>query len=172
MSYFERELRDLILWHICESKADIVSALHQAASDLVNEPESLCPVPWIPDEDCCGMVPCARTRASPCPSPWLYEMDCCGHIPCERRNEAPASDRDTTLLLSACLSEKTEMASEYVRSVERLSDTARVMLEALRDGAELLSHLGTSGKTTSQDEAIYAVRESFLEAIKLAETQL
>lgn len=48
-------------------------------------------------------------------------------------------------------------------------DAGPELLEALKECAELLFHLGTAGKNTSQDEVIDAVRERALSAIAKAE---
>jgi hypothetical protein len=50
-------------------------------------------------------------------------------------------------------------------------DAAPEMLKALKDCAEILFHLGMSGKTARQDEEIEAVRERALTVIAKAEDQ-
>lgn len=57
----------------------------------------------------------------------------------------------------------------YNAAVADLKPQIAEMVEALKDSAEILFHLGTAGKTTSQDEAIYAVRERVLAALSKAE---
>lgn len=64
-----------------------------------------------------------------------------------------------------------EVAALLIAERERclaILAAAPEMIDALRDGAEILFHLGTAGKNTSQDEAIEAVRERMLAAISKA----
>ena len=58
---FETELDELVQRHIGVERADLVYALHQKASDLINTADDMCPYPRIYERgECCGVLPCHR----------------------------------------------------------------------------------------------------------------